>query len=160
VRNAGVVQLPLLVAYRGTKMSGNWSEIDSNLPNLEGIKILVVDDDQDSRDFIVFVLEQEGAIVIPATSAFVALEVLTSFIPDILVSDIGMPEMDGYALVQQVRLLAAEQGGTIPAIALTAYAGEYDQKQALAAGFQMHISKPVEPDKLITIVAELLKDNR
>jgi CheY-like chemotaxis protein len=141
-------------------MLENWNEIDRNLRNLEGIKILVVDDDIDSRDFIVFVLEQEGAIVTPATSAFAALDVLTKFTPDIMVSDIGMPEMDGYALMRQIQLLAAEQGGTIPAIALTAYAGEYDQKRALAAGFLLHISKPVEPDKLVAVVTQMLRSDR
>ncbi len=137
-------------------MQGNRSEIEPNLRNLEGIKILVVDDDNDSRDFIVFVLEQEGAIVTPVTSAFEALEVLTKFTPDIMVSDIGMPEMDGYALMRQVK--ASEP---IPkAIALTAYAGEYDQQQALAAGFLLHISKPAEPDELIAVVTQLLKSDR
>jgi CheY-like chemotaxis protein len=76
-------------------------------------------------------------------------------LPDVLICDIGMPDMDGYMLMRQVRTLPAEQGGKIPAIALTAYAGDYDQKQALAAGFQQHIAKPVEPEELVKAIAAL-----
>ncbi|PAX52611.1 hybrid sensor histidine kinase/response regulator [Brunnivagina elsteri] len=150
------LQLPLLEVHGGKKMQENWNEIDPNLRNLEGIKILVVDDDKDSRDFIVFVLEQEGAIVTPATSAFTALEVLTKFTPDVMVSDIAMPEMDGYALMRQVKTSLVQP----KAIALTAYAGEYDQKQALTAGFLLHISKPVEPDKLVAAITQILRCDR
>ena len=88
------------------------------------------------------------------TSAEEALEVMTPFKPDILVSDIGMPQMDGYTLMPQVRLRAPE--GEIPAIALTAYAGEVNQQQALAAGFQIHIPKPVEPEALVRAIINLL----
>lgn len=72
-------------------------------------------------------------------------------------SDIGMPEMDGYMLLRQVRRLPPDQGGQIPAIALTAYAGEYDQQQALAAGFQEHVAKPVEPDRLVEVIVKLVQ---
>ncbi len=123
--------------------------------SLAGIRILVVDDDPDSRDFITFVLEQEGAEITAASSAVEALKALSQCQPDLLVSDIGMPEMDGYMLMQQVRSWSLERGGQIPAIALTAYAGEYDQQQALSAGFQAHVSKPAEPDRLIAIAIQL-----
>jgi CheY-like chemotaxis protein len=88
------------------------------------------------------------------TSAKEALDVLAQFKPDILVSDIGMPEMDGYTLMRQVRLRTSE--GQIPAIALTAYAGDVNQQQALGVGFQMHIPKPVEPEKFVRAIANLV----
>jgi signal transduction histidine kinase/ActR/RegA family two-component response regulator len=130
-------------------------EVHSNLGNLQGFKILVVDDDTDSRDFISFVLSEEGADVIAVSSAMKALQALAESKPDVLLSDIGMPDMDGYMLIRQVRTWPPEQGGQIPAIALTAYAGEYNQQQALSAGFQMHVTKPAEPSELITAVVRL-----
>jgi PAS domain S-box-containing protein len=125
---------------------------------LHGIQVLVVDDDTDTRDFVAFLLEQAGARVIIATSALEALQVFTQSPPDILLSDIGMPEMDGYMLMRQIRALPLEQGGQIPAIALTAYAGEIDEKQALKVGFQRHISKPLEPDNLVRAIVNLIAD--
>jgi PAS domain S-box-containing protein len=124
--------------------------------SLNGIKILVVDDETDTRELVTFLLEEQGAQVTAASSAREALLVLTQLKPDVLLSDIGMPEMDGYMLIQQVRNLAPEQGGQIPAIALTAYAGEMNQQQVIAAGFQKHISKPIEPDVLIQAIAQLI----
>ncbi|QYO68611.1 response regulator [Leptolyngbya sp. 7M] len=85
-----------------------------------------------------------------------AIATLTQFKPDLLLSDIGMPDVDGYMLVRQIRTLPPEQGGTIPAIALTAYAGEIDYQQAMAAGFHQHISKPLEPTKLVEAIAHLV----
>jgi PAS domain S-box-containing protein len=124
--------------------------------NLNGIQVLVVDDDTDAREFVSFLLEQSGATVLTAASADEALMTLTQSQPDVLLSDIGMPETDGYMLMRRVRTLPPEQGGQIPAIALTAYAGEINQQQALAAGFQQHVSKPIEPDQLISIIADLV----
>ncbi|HEY9737255.1 MAG TPA: ATP-binding protein, partial [Trichocoleus sp.] len=123
---------------------------------LDSIKVLLVDDDTDARDFVAFLLEQEGAAVLAQASAADALAILASFQPDILLSDIGMPGMDGYALIQQVRSLSLNQGGRVPAIALTAYAGKHDQQQALKAGFQKHIPKPIEPHALIQAISELV----
>jgi PAS domain S-box-containing protein len=151
------VQLPLLPtkvpAVKGPKEGG----IGSNLRNLQGIKILVVDDDTDSRDFISFVLQEEGAEVISVSSAIETLQILPDFQPDVLLSDIGMPEIDGYMLIRQIRDWALNEGGQIPAIALTAYAGDYNQQQAISAGFQMHITKPAEPSELIAAVHRLAK---
>ncbi|HEY9621287.1 MAG TPA: PAS domain-containing protein [Crinalium sp.] len=128
--------------------------------NLSGIKILIVDDEPDTRELVAFILEQRGAQVTITTSAHEALLILPQAKPDILLSDIGMPEMDGYMLIRQVRMLAPEQGGRIPAIALTAYAGDTNQQQVLAAGFQTHISKPIEPEELVqAIVTTALKDS-
>ncbi|WP_072015974.1 PAS domain S-box protein [Leptolyngbya sp. KIOST-1] len=124
--------------------------------DLSAIKILVVDDEPDTRELVVFILEQQGAQVITAASAHEALLLLPRAKPDLLLSDVGMPEMDGYMLIRQVRELAPEDGGQIPAIALTAYAGDTNQQQVLAAGFQQHISKPIEPEKLVHAIARLL----
>ncbi|MEA5580314.1 response regulator [Nodularia harveyana UHCC-0300] len=129
--------------------------MDSNLVNLEGIKILVVDDDLDSRDYVCFVLEAEGAEIMSVSSAREALKILSESRVDVLLSDIGMPEIDGYMLIRQVRTWTSEQGGNIPAIALTAYVGEHNQQQALSAGFQMHITKPAAPTELVAAVVKL-----
>ncbi|MDZ8051575.1 MAG: ATP-binding protein [Aulosira sp. ZfuVER01] len=123
--------------------------------SLAGVQILVVDDDVDSLEFVAFVLEQDGANVIAASSALEALQVIEQQKPDVLVSDIGMPDMDGYTLMRQVRAWSAEQGGKIPAIALTAFARQYDRQQALQAGFQMHLAKPVNPEELVAAIVKL-----
>jgi PAS domain S-box-containing protein len=123
---------------------------------LSGIRILIVDDDQDTRDCLAFILEEQGATVTIANSAKEALHFLTQFQADLIISDIGMPQIDGYALLRRIRALTPQQGGQIPAIALTAYARESDRQAAIAAGFQKHISKPVQSDKLIALIEELL----
>jgi CheY-like chemotaxis protein len=122
---------------------------------LHGIQVLVVDDEPDSREFVAFVLEQAGATVLTATNAADVLTLLMQATPNVLLSDIGMPEMDGYTLMRQVRALPTEQGGQVPAIALTAYAGEIDQQQALAAGFQRHLTKPIEPEALVRAIVQM-----
>ncbi|MEG3898031.1 MULTISPECIES: PAS domain S-box protein [unclassified Microcoleus] len=124
--------------------------------NLSGIRVLAVDDDADARDLVVFLLEDCGASVTAVANAADALAVLTQSVPDLLLSDIGMPDTDGYMLLRQVRALPPEQGGLVPAIALTAYAGEINYQQALAAGFQRHISKPLDPNKLVQAMLDLL----
>jgi PAS domain S-box-containing protein len=126
---------------------------------LTGNRVLAVDDDADIRALIEFILEQAGAQVRVVASATEALQQLEAFSPEVLISDVGMPDFDGYMLVRQVRTLSSEQG-KIPAIALTAYAGEIDQQQAIAAGFQLHLAKPVEPEKLISAIATLLNENQ
>jgi PAS domain S-box-containing protein len=124
---------------------------------LTNVQVLVVDDEPDSRELVASVLEQAGATVMTATTAPEALTMLMRSKPNVLLSDIGMPEIDGYMLMQQVRALPAEHGGQVPAIALTAYAGEIDQQQALAAGFQQHLAKPIEPEALVRAIATLVK---
>ncbi|MDZ7956671.1 MAG: ATP-binding protein [Aulosira sp. DedQUE10] len=121
---------------------------------LLNVRVLVVDDNTDTREFIVFVLEQAGAIVTSVPSALAALEVLAQFKFDVLVSDIGMPEMDGYMLMRQIRAMVQDK--PIPAVALTAYAGEIDRHQAQKAGFQQHISKPIEPETLVQAIVSLI----
>ncbi|MCC5614326.1 PAS domain S-box protein [Nostoc sp. CHAB 5836] len=127
-----------------------------DLPNLSGVKILLVDDERDTRELIAFILEQSGAEVMQTASALEALQVMPQFQPNLLLSDIGMPEVDGYMLMRQIRAMLPELGGQIPAIALTAYAGEVDYQQAIAAGFGQHITKPVEPAKLVRAIANLI----
>ncbi|MCC5639283.1 PAS domain-containing protein [Nostoc sp. CHAB 5844] len=147
------VRLPLMLIHSQTDQ--NDEPMEPAL-NINGIKVLVVDDDADSREFVSFVLEQEGANVAMAGSATEALTALRQFQPDVLLSDIGMPQVDGYMLMQQVRNLPPEQGGNIKAIALTAYAGEMNQQQALAAGFEQHLAKPVDPEQLISKIINLV----
>ncbi|KAM3093051.1 response regulator [Phormidesmis sp. 146-12] len=121
----------------------------SVLARLKGLRILLVDDEADNRELVGFMLQQQGAIVTSVPTAQQAIEVLSQEKPDLLLSDIGMPDMDGYALIHHVRSLPPEQGGSIPAIALTAYAGESNQHKILAAGFQQHLAKPVELETLV-----------
>jgi len=125
--------------------------------DLAGLHILVVDDEADMRDLAEFLLLQQGAHVAVASSAAEALFMLSQRIPDVLLCDIGMPDMDGYALMRQIRERSLATEGQMRAIALTAYASEYDRRQALAAGFQRHISKPVEPDVLVKAIVEVIQ---
>jgi PAS domain S-box-containing protein len=131
-------------------------------PNLEkpllGIKILVVDDDDDSRDFLNFALSESGAKIHPVESAALAFSAIQSFQPNLIISDIGMPQEDGYSLMQRIRQLPEYMGGKIPAIALTAYAGDSDRQKATLAGFQTHLAKPIMPDDLVEAVIQLIGD--
>jgi CheY-like chemotaxis protein len=149
------VQLPLMTTRITTQVD---QPSDDNSPDLKGIRVVVVDDEVDMREFLAFMLKDYGAQVTVVASAKEALEVLPQVMPDILLSDIGMPEVDGYMLMRQIRAMPPAQGGQIPAIALTAYAGEVDQTQALAAGFHKHVAKPIEPEKLAALVASLARN--
>jgi PAS domain S-box-containing protein len=130
-------------------------EAPSALPSLEGVKVLAVDDEPHGRALITEVLRRCGAEVVAVSSAREALEVLQAWRPHVLLSDIGMPGMDGYMLIRRVRELTEEQGGRTPAAALTAYAGAEDRARSLASGFQLHVAKPVEPAELAAVVASL-----
>jgi CheY-like chemotaxis protein/anti-sigma regulatory factor (Ser/Thr protein kinase) len=122
---------------------------------LEGLHILVVDDEADGRMLAKTVLEKCGAKVTVVDSAASGLEALKTLRPEILISDLGMPGEDSYTMIKKIRALPAEQGGQIPAAALTAYAGVEDRMRVLRAGFQIHLPKPVEPAELIAVVANL-----
>lgn len=159
------VRLPL---QRSARLGDGAIEVpDSTISNetitpttrlsLTGIRILGVDDDADMRELMVSILQQAGADTIVVASATEALAVIGSFKPDVLVSDVGMPNMDGYELIRQIRDLPCDRGGQMPAIALTAYAGEVNQQKALMAGFQRHIAKPVEPEELIQAIIALVQ---
>jgi signal transduction histidine kinase/ActR/RegA family two-component response regulator len=123
--------------------------------SLSGVRVLVVDDEYDTRQLISTVIAQSGAEVTACASADEALETLKRWQPHILMSDIGMPGEDGYSLIRQVRALPAERGGRTPAAALTAYARDEDRGRALAAGYQLHISKPFNAHELIAAVSSL-----
>jgi PAS domain S-box-containing protein len=130
------------------------------LPRIDGASILVVDDEPDTRLLIKRLLEDRGARVIEVASATEALQTLAREKIDLLVSDIGMPRVDGYQLITQVRALDSERTGPLPAIAVTAYARPEDRQRSLLAGYQSHISKPLEARELIAVVASLLKISR
>jgi CheY-like chemotaxis protein/anti-sigma regulatory factor (Ser/Thr protein kinase) len=154
------VRLPLL---NETIESSNDTEDSLSLLPIESsslarLKVIIVDDEPDSRNFITFVLKQAGAEVIALSSAIDALESIPKNQPDLLISDIGMPEMDGYMLIEQIRTQLPPQYRQLCAIALTAYAGEINERQVLAAGFQQHLTKPVEPKELIATVVRLIRD--
>ncbi|HEY2827039.1 MAG TPA: ATP-binding protein [Pirellulales bacterium] len=124
-------------------------------PDLTGIKVLVVDDEADSRQAVRQLLEKQHAEVCVAESADEALEMLKKFQPQVLLSDIGMPQKDGYELIREVRSLAATEGGNVPAVALTAFVRMEDRRRALLAGYQSHLAKPVDVGELIAVVAML-----
>ncbi len=147
------VRLPLMPTQPQTLQNETQPE---SCPDLNGVTVLLVDDDTDTREFVTFLLEEYGASVTAVTKASEVLTALTQSLPDVFLSDIGMPEVDGYTLIRQIRTLPPEQGGQIPAIALTAYAGEINEEKALSAGFQKHISKPVDPTLLIEAISDLL----
>jgi CheY-like chemotaxis protein len=157
------VRLPLLLGQNPIRFQRHHDKVTHVHPttseakpfaSLQTLHILVVDDEQDSRDFIAFVLRQQGAVVSTADSASDALTVLAQSQPDVLVSDIAMPQQDGYTLLRQIRSWSSALG-KIPAIALTAYASLPDQRQALEAGFHRHLAKPVEVSELVAAILEV-----
>jgi PAS domain S-box-containing protein len=134
------------------------SSLQSPAPNLlAGLRVMVVDDEADVRQWITAVLEGCGAQVSAFSSTKQALEALEQLHPDVLISDIGMPDEDGYVLMRKIRELEPELGGRIPAVALTGYARVEDYREALAAGFQFHVAKPVRAAELIAVVGSLGK---
>ncbi|MBD2773770.1 PAS domain S-box protein [Iningainema tapete] len=160
------VTLPLVEEIRGVGVMRSRGEehsiqiLDSNscvtLPLLNNVKVLVVDDEDDTREYITIVLQQCQAQVKAVASARAALDVMQEWNPDVLVSDIAMPERDGYSLIREVRLREVSRNQRkIPAAALTAYARAEDRTRAIKEGFQMHVPKPVEPLELATVVASL-----
>ena len=122
---------------------------------LEGLQVLIVDDEPDVRELLTTIIEESGANVIAAASVSEALKILEKLQPDVLVSDIGMPLEDGYMLIRKVRELEVQQGKHLPAIALTAYVREEDCENAIASGFQIHLSKPVDTTELVKVIASL-----
>ncbi|NJO51512.1 MAG: response regulator, partial [Leptolyngbyaceae cyanobacterium RM2_2_4] len=125
---------------------------------LAGLRILVVDDEADTRDFLTTLLEQSGATVIALESTRMAVDFLTGAtdqIPNLLVSDIHMPEEDGYALIRQVRAIASDRNLILPAVALTACAGVEDRTQLLLAGFQIHVPKPIDAEEFMAVIVNL-----
>ena len=153
-----IVQLPPIAKDSGASDSEQLAVGEKALQAnslLNGLRVLIVDDEIDTREFMVTALSEYGSEVTAAESVNEAFRLLERFKPDVLLCDISMPVEDGYALIRQIRALAQEQGGHIPAAAVTAYAREEDRILALKAGFQMHVPKPIEPIQLVEVVAKL-----
>lgn len=153
------VQLPLQAEQLETAVEPSSPLPHSWVQPLDGLQVLIVDDDAQTCEALTAVLEQYGAQVRAVTSASAALGAIANQKPDILISDIGMPDQDGYSLIAKMRALAPDQGGQIPAIALTAFARDEDRSRALQAGFQTYLAKPIEPDELVGVVAHLVQHN-
>jgi PAS domain S-box-containing protein len=157
-----IVALPISVTRTsdsGTHERPGFADVDLfsvGLPSLEGITVLVVDDEPDARILVSRIVEERGARVIKAETGEEALRLLNTESVDILVSDIGMPDYDGYKFIQRIRMYEPKRVRNIPAIALTAYARADDRQRALLAGYQMHLAKPIEPRELIAGIASLL----
>jgi len=130
------------------------------LPALKGLRVLVVDDEVDARELVTTILQHSGAQVTAAASASEAFSLLSQLKADVLVSDIAMPQVDGYAFIRKVRELEAQRGEYIPALALTAYAKESDRQLSLEAGFQVHLPKPFNPNELVRVITKLAKYKR
>ena len=125
--------------------------------HLVGLRILVVDDELDARELVGCVLESAGATVYLADAASTALELVAQHTPDVMVSDIGMPDEDGYSLMRNVRALPRPEQRTIPAIALTAFTRDVDRESALGAGFNEHLPKPLHPAALVQALSQLAR---
>lgn len=157
------VKLPLMVTVEHTKDPERRHPVAADaaptgaLTRLDGTAVLVVDDEPDVNEMVDTLLTSCGAEVRVAASTPQALKILEHWRPDVIVSDIGMPEQDGYALIHQLRRWPAERGGNIPAVALTAYARVEDRVRILTAGFQMHVTKPVDPTELVVVVASIAR---
>jgi PAS domain S-box-containing protein len=152
-----IVSLPISKPQSDSNNSDfSSSNLLTNRSNLEGVKILIVDDDRDNLDFLTMALECDRASVASASSATEALAIFEEFVPDILISDIAMPDMDGLTLIKSIRSRSPETGGEIPALALSAYAREIERERAIAAGFQAHIAKPVNISFLNATILQLM----
>ncbi len=153
-----IVQLPTALQLAPSVPEPTRIQTDLKAP-LNNIQILLVDDEPDTREFQTFLLEQSGAKVTAVASGLEALQVLDRSAADVLVSDLGMPDMDGYMLIQQIRSRSPSHGGAIMAIALTAYAAEVDRLRAIEAGFQAFVTKPVETENLVKAIISLFNNN-
>ena len=168
------IELPLKIAestwtsqaaetseIRGTQATnvGNQYGRDQDSVMLDGITVLVIEDHKDAREVLSTLLEQVHASVSTAASAAEALAVLPQVKPDVLIVDIGLPDEDGYSLLKKVRALAPEQGGQVPAIALTGFTREQDRRMAAVAGFQQHVSKPLKIAELLSALKYIVEEN-
>jgi signal transduction histidine kinase/CheY-like chemotaxis protein len=160
-----IVSLPISVVHtldtgknlQRTKIEGNESLLHT--PDLNGIKVMVVDDEADAIGLVKQIMEDCGATVKACTSGTECLDCIARLRPNVVIMDIGMEEMDGYSLIGKVRALSPENGARTPAVALTAFARSEDRRQAMLAGFDVHVAKPVEPGELVAVVSRLARRN-
>jgi CheY-like chemotaxis protein len=159
-----VVRLPVSPVYHFDAAEGRIHPGTQHLlmpldqsERLDEMKLLIVDDEQDTRDLLQTALSECGAITTVAASADDGFQQLISNPPDVLISDIGMPNQDGYEFIRRVRALPTDQGGKVPAVALTAYARIEDRLKALRAGYEMHVPKPVELTELVAVILSLVR---
>lgn len=154
------ITLPLIVEQKTQKFpplaSGKQIEQSDNGAFLKGVRVLLVEDNEDSREMLKIIFEQHGLEITAVDSADAAMSAIKQAQPDILISDVGLPGEDGYALISKIRQLPPEQGGAIPAVALTGYASLKDRLHAFDVGYQEHLSKPVDIDKLLELVKNLV----
>jgi PAS domain S-box-containing protein len=158
------VRLPMMIV-QGSQPKGEHPLADRRQPlqklgDLNGTKVLAVDDDADALSLLRDVLQASGAEVITASSAAMAMEALATFTPDVIVADIGMPDVDGFELISTIRASADPRIRDVPAAALTAFARSEDRTKALQSGFEMHLAKPVDPGELVASVATLVRRYR
>jgi CheY-like chemotaxis protein/anti-sigma regulatory factor (Ser/Thr protein kinase) len=146
------LQAPTKLRERALAPASTRQPIAANV-RLANIRVLVVEDEPDTAEFVRHLLEPYGADVVLAESGPLALTALATTKPDILISDIGLPEMDGYELIERIRRNDVGHGGGIPAVALTAFARSEDRMRAMLAGYQAYLTKPVEPSELVATVA-------
>jgi signal transduction histidine kinase/CheY-like chemotaxis protein len=159
------LRLPVMIVHEPLAPSGNISQQEphdasaqfTEFARLDGVRVMVVDDERDTRELLVAILQQSGAFVEAASSVAGALEMLQRSKPDLLISDIEMPGEDGHSLIRKLRQFEADQEQNTPAIALTAHARPSDRLQALSAGYQLHMPKPVEPAELLMAIANLTR---
>jgi CheY-like chemotaxis protein len=168
-RGAGAtfeVHLPSVIAPRAeapARGSTSVAAVPAHAPDeemLRDVSVLVVDDEEDARMLLDTTLSQYGADVRIVSSAAEAIAALDRSVPDVVLSDLGMPNEDGYALIRRIRQRTPAAGGAVPAVAITAYASASDRRAALAAGFQAHVAKPFEPHQIAELVAQLGRDAR
>jgi signal transduction histidine kinase/ActR/RegA family two-component response regulator len=140
-------------------VDSNWGALDAKTLSLQGTRVLVVEDDADTSELLKRFLEEQGVQVQWTNDALAALDLVRGFAPQVIISDIGLPNLDGYELMRRVRRLPPSEGGAVPSIALTAFARPEDRAQALEAGYSMHLTKPLVPSKVISAVARLRGDD-
>ena len=155
---AFTLELPVVMSPEARQNHLAGGTLDHANPDLAGVRVLVVDDEADARELLVAALSHAGATVTAVTSCAEAMAMIGDegrLRPHVIVSDIGMPREDGYALIEQLRALPPDGGGRIPAVALTGYANADDREKALAAGYQIHVAKPMDPVAVVAAVAKL-----
>jgi CheY-like chemotaxis protein len=150
-------RLVLPLETSSTDVRSDGTSTGSIAPHLFGLRVLLVDDEPDAREALAGILQHHGAIVRAASSAADALAALQAQPVDVLLADIGMPGADGYDLIRDVRCLESRPAAQVPAVAVTAFTSDADRRRALDAGFQVHLSKPVDPSALVATVAALGK---